>query len=140
MANATAPISRPSTVTLNATRRLSLSSSVSPLASPSSAGDSGISVPIRPSAGPARTSRRVRSSRLSERKSKSARPLARRSPAPARPHCSVMKAGARLDRGVLQARVVAPATPQELDDERAELDQADREGQQGEDQHGHAER
>ena len=42
----------PTTVTLNATRRSWLSWAVLPLASPVSAGDSGISVPISPSAGP----------------------------------------------------------------------------------------
>ena len=58
--NATAPISRPTTVTLKATRRSWLSSAVLPAANPVSAGESGISVPISPSAGPARTSMRVR--------------------------------------------------------------------------------
>ena len=73
--NATAPMSRPTTVTLKATRRFSLRAAVLPLARPVSAGDNGISVPIRPSAGPARTSRRVRPSRRWESKSKSANAL-----------------------------------------------------------------
>src|SRR6185503_12939916 len=60
---AAAPTSRPSTVTLNAIRRLLESCSTLPSASPASAGESGISVPMRPSAGPARTRKRVRSSR-----------------------------------------------------------------------------
>ena len=66
-------------MTLKATRRLSLRAWTLPLARPASAGESGISVPMRPRAGPALTSSRVRSRRLSERKSKSARPLASRS-------------------------------------------------------------
>ena len=53
-------------MTLNATRRLSDSSLTLPLARPSSAGDSGISVPMRPSAGPKRTIMRVRSSLRSD--------------------------------------------------------------------------
>ena len=62
-------------MTLNATRRSWLSCAVLPLARPVSAGESGISVPISPSAGPARTSMRVRASRRWASKSKSASAL-----------------------------------------------------------------
>ncbi|HUJ35222.1 MAG TPA: hypothetical protein VLW51_08430 [Solirubrobacteraceae bacterium] len=73
--NATALISNPTTVTLNATRGFALSAAVLTLASPVSAGDSGISVPIGPGAGPAPTSKRVRPRRRCEPKSKSASAL-----------------------------------------------------------------
>ena len=52
------------TVTEKAVTRFSESAAMSPVARPTSAGDSGISVPMRPSIGPMRTRIRVRSSRL----------------------------------------------------------------------------
>ena len=58
------PMSRPMTVTEKAVTRLSDSSSMLPVARPTSAGDSGMRVPMRPSMGPMRTRMRVRSSRL----------------------------------------------------------------------------
>ena len=58
------PISRPITVTENAVTRLSERACMLPLARPTSAGESGISVPMRPSMGPTRTRMRVRSRRL----------------------------------------------------------------------------
>ena len=58
------PMRRPRTVTEKAVTRLSESSCTLPLARPTSAGDSGIRVPMRPSMGPRRTRMRVRSRRL----------------------------------------------------------------------------
>ena len=63
---AIAPVKRPATVTPKATRRLSVSSATLPSARPARAGESGIRVPIRPSAGPIRTRILVRSSRRNE--------------------------------------------------------------------------
>ena len=62
--NAMPPMSRPMTVTEKAVTRLSESAAMSPLARPTSAGDSGMRVPMRPSMGPMRTRMRVRSRRL----------------------------------------------------------------------------
>ena len=95
-------MSRPSTVTLNATRRFSDSVATSPEARPARAGESGISVPMRPSAGPARTSRRVRSSRRMARKSWSASALDIIVSLSGRPHSLTKKASVRAI-GALQA-------------------------------------
>ena len=52
------------TVTEKAVTRFSESAATSPLARPTSAGASGMRVPMRPSMGPMRTRMRVRSRRL----------------------------------------------------------------------------
>ena len=62
-AKATVPTRSPTTVAPKASRRFSASALTSPSPSAASPGASGISVPISPIAGPARTSSRVRSSR-----------------------------------------------------------------------------
>src|SRR5215208_5673131 len=62
-ANAVVPTSSPITVAAKATRRSSASAPISPSLSAASPGASGIRVPMRPTAGPARTSNRVRSRR-----------------------------------------------------------------------------
>ena len=155
-------MSRPTTVTLKAIRRSWLRVAVSPLARPVSAGESGISVPISPSAGPKRTSMRVRPSRRWASKSKSASALLswcslavgarvgddegqRVGHRGAAGHAAdgggggLAVAGGQRAPGGLGARgqrgEAAAAPGAELDQETAQLEDDEREREQGQDEH-----
>src|SRR5215218_6694208 len=113
------------TVAANAVRRSAASEATSPRPSAASPGASGISVPISPTAGPARTSTRVRSSRrwAASSKSASACSYGAGRDAAGRVGSEVGRLGglgddARRERGQEPA---APPAPRQLDREAAEL-------------------